>query len=200
MVPYAPFDFYLKRKLYVHNMGHAVCAYLGDLLGLEYIWQAIGVPEIRLIVHNAMLDSAAALSQKYGAILSDLQKHIADLLGRFNNQALGDTCQRVGGDPARKLSPADRLIGAAKLAMEQGTNPCYLAVGAAAGVKRYIAESGDAGLTAETVLETVCKLSLTDPLAEMILEFYGQISGGSSVMQLLQKADAQKQKTLHNVI
>ena len=200
MVPYAPFDFYLKRKLYVHNMGHAVCAYLGDLLGLEYIWQAIGVPEIRLIVHNAMLDSAVALSQKYDASLSDLQKHIADLLGRFTNQALGDTCQRVGGDPARKLSPADRLVGAAKLAYEQGITPCYLAVGAAAGVKRYIQESGDATLTAETVLEQVCQLSLSDPLAELILDFYNQITEGSTILELLQTADRKKQKTLQNVI
>ena len=37
MVPFEPFDFYIKRKLYIHNMGHATCAYLGDLLGLEYI-------------------------------------------------------------------------------------------------------------------------------------------------------------------
>ena len=29
MVPFEPFDFYIKRKLYVHNMGHATCAYLG---------------------------------------------------------------------------------------------------------------------------------------------------------------------------
>ena len=200
MVPYAPFDFYLKRKLYVHNMGHAVCAYLGDLLGLEYIWQAIGVPEIRLVVHNAMLDSAVALSQKYDASLSDLQKHIGDLLGRFTNQALGDTCQRVGGDPARKLSPADRLVGAAKLAYEQGITPCYLAVGAAAGVKRYIAESGDATLTAEAVLETVCQLSLSDPLAGLILAFYNQITEGSTILELLQTADRKKQKTLQNVI
>lgn len=200
MVPYAPFDFYLKRKLYVHNMGHAVCAYLGDLLGMEYIWQAVGVPEIRLVVHNAMLDSAAALSKKYGAPLSELQNHIADLLGRFGNQALQDTCQRVGGDPARKLSPTDRLVGAAKLAYEQGITPCYLAVGAAAGVKRYIAESEDSALTAEAVLETVCQLSLSDPLAELILDFYNQIISGSTPMQLLQKADAEKQKTLQNVI
>ena len=26
LVPFSPFDFYIKRKLYVHNMGHAVCA------------------------------------------------------------------------------------------------------------------------------------------------------------------------------
>ena len=200
MIPYAPFDFYLKRKLYVHNMGHAVCAYLGDLLGLEYIWQAIGVPEIRLIVHNAMLDSAAALAKEYDASLADLQNHIADLLGRFGNKALGDTCQRVGGDPARKLSPADRLVGAAKLAISQGITPCYLAVGAAAGVKRYIAESGDDTLTPEKVLETVCQLSATEPLAEQILSYYGKICSGSTILELLQTADRKKQKTLQNVI
>lgn len=32
MVPFEPFDFYIKRKLYVHNMGHAVCAYLLSLI------------------------------------------------------------------------------------------------------------------------------------------------------------------------
>ena len=37
MIPFEPFDFYVKRKLYIHNMGHAVCAYLGMLSGSEYI-------------------------------------------------------------------------------------------------------------------------------------------------------------------
>ena len=44
----------LKRKLYVHNMGHATCAYLGDLLGLEYIYQSIDVADVRILVQNAM--------------------------------------------------------------------------------------------------------------------------------------------------
>ena len=121
-------------------MGHATCAYLGDLLGLTYIYEAIAVPEIRIIVQNAMLESALALSKRYGASLADLQLHITDLLGRFTNAALKDTCQRVGGDPARKLGPDDRLIGAAKLAMDQGVTPAYMAIGAAAGLRRYIAE------------------------------------------------------------
>ena len=36
MVPYEPFDFYIKRKLYVHNMGHAICAYLGLYTHKDY--------------------------------------------------------------------------------------------------------------------------------------------------------------------
>ena len=60
MVPFEPFDFYIKRKLYVHNMGHATCAYLGGYEGRKYIYQSIDDPEILNIVQNAMLESALA--------------------------------------------------------------------------------------------------------------------------------------------
>ena len=99
MVPFAPFDFYIKRKLYIHNMGHATCAYLGDLLGLEYIYQSIDVPEVRIVVQNAMIESAMALHKKYDVALDGILMHITDLLHRFTNAALKDTCKRVGGDP-----------------------------------------------------------------------------------------------------
>ena len=88
MVPFEPFDFYIKRKLYVHNMGHATCAYLGGYEGRKYIYQSIDDPEILNIVQNAMLESALALSKKYGVELDGLMLHITDLLGRFRNAAL----------------------------------------------------------------------------------------------------------------
>ena len=83
MVPFEPFDFYIKRKLYVHNMGHATCAYLGGYEGRKYIYQSIDDPEILNIVQNAMLESALALHKKYGVELDGLMLHITDLLGRF---------------------------------------------------------------------------------------------------------------------
>ena len=178
MVPFAPFDFYIKRKLYVHNMGHATCAYLGDLLGLEYIYQSIAVPEIRILVQNAMLESALALHKKYGAPLGDLQLHITDLLGRFTNASLGDTCQRVGGDPARKLGSDDRMIGSAGLALEQGITPAYIIVGAAAALHRYLKENNmeqtvDA---AAQVLENVSMLNKENVLTEKILNMYSAVA------------------------
>lgn len=36
--------------------------------------------------------------KKYGVELDGLMLHITDLLGRFRNAALKDTCKRVGGD------------------------------------------------------------------------------------------------------
>ena len=202
MVPYAPFDYYIKRKLYVHNMGHAICAYLGDLLGLEYIYQSIAVPEVRVLVQNAMLESAQTLHKHYGAELTALQAHITDLLYRFTNVALKDTCQRVGGDPARKLSPADRLIGSSLLVIEEGITPAYIAVGAAAGLHRYIKENGGEQSVdvAKTVLLEVSKLEETHTLHKLILHYYEMLLGGSDIKNLIAEADKLKHDSMQAVV
>ena len=202
MVPYEPFDFFIKRKLFVHNMGHATCAYLGDLLGLEYIYQAIAVPEVRVLVQNAMLESAMVLHKHYGADLAQLQLHITDLLYRFTNAALKDTCQRVGGDPARKLSPDDRLIGSARLAGELGVTPAYIAVGIAAGIRRYLAENGTEQ-SAEAAGQTLTQVSHVDPetpLFRMVLEYYEMICAGCTVQALLTKAEKTKHTAMGAVV
>ena len=203
MVPFAPFDFYIKRKLYVHNMGHATCAYLGDLLNLQYIYQSIDVADVRILVQNAMLESAMALSKKYGVALEDIVMHITDLLNRFTNAALLDTCARVGGDPGRKLSPDDRLIGSSALALECGVTPAYIAVGAAAGLHRYIkeAEGMEQGMdAAKQVLSDVSKLDVDSKLAGMILAMYEKILAGATVADLRRAADAVKAGSLGAII
>lgn len=202
MVPFAPFDFYLKRKLYIHNMGHATCAYLGDLLGLEYIYQSIDKDEVYIIVRNAMEESARALSKKYGVALEEIMLHIQDLLIRFTNAALKDTCKRVGGDPARKLSPADRLIGSSSLALENGITPAYIAIGAAAGLHRYLAENGgeQSENAAKTVLCEVSQLEKDGKLYNLILDMYRMITNGATLGELRRAADAVVAENLNNVI
>ncbi len=202
MVPFEPFDFYIKRKLYVHNMGHATCAYLGDLLELEYIYQAIAVPEIRVLVQNAMQESQMALSQHYGVPAEALQAHITDLLYRFTNAALKDTCGRVGGDPARKLSPADRLIGSSLLALGEGITPAYIAVGAAAGLHRYLQEN-DRPQTVDAARKALQELSALDAehtLTKLILHYYGHIAGGCSLAKLIAEADRVKNESMPPVV
>ena len=203
MVPFAPFDFYIKRKLYIHNMGHAVCAYLGDLKGCTYIYEAIADPQIRIVVQNAMLESALSLSRKYGVDMGEIVLHITDLLGRFTNAALKDTCMRVGGDPARKLGPADRLIGSSLTAIGQGIVPAYITVGAAAAVYRYIKESDDpvqSEQRAVRVLKEVSQLEADSELAQMILSGYRSILEGVDIGKLLAAADETKKRTLGKII
>ncbi|MBQ3722427.1 MAG: hypothetical protein II851_01825 [Bacteroidales bacterium] len=202
MVPFEPFDFFIKRKLFIHNMGHATTAYLGGLKGVDYIYEAIDDPEIRTVAQNAMLESALALSRRYGVSLDAIQLHITDLLGRFTNAALKDTCARVGADPARKLSPADRLIGSATLALEEGIAPGWIAVGAAAGVKRYLdeAERPQSVEDARKVLAEVSRLAPDSPLAELILGYYRMIADGCTLADLRREADAVKAASLKDII
>ena len=194
MVPFAPFDFYIKRKLYLHNMSHATCAYLGDLLGLEYIYQAIDVADIRVIVQNAMLESAVALSEKYGVALDGILAHMEDLLFRFTNEALKDTCARVGGDPARKLSAEDRLIGSSKLVLETGDVPAYIAVGAAAGLWRFLQEKELAQTEENAIallLETA-ELEQNGQLTNLIMDMYRLLLGGATPADLRRAAEQRK--------
>jgi Mannitol-1-phosphate/altronate dehydrogenases len=112
LIPYSPFGFYIKRKLFIHNMGHALCAYFGWQKQYDYIWQAVEDNEIRAMAQQAMVCVAKALCKEYNASLSDITDYIKDLLCRFKNKALKDTIVRVGADPIRKLRKNDRLVGA----------------------------------------------------------------------------------------
>jgi mannitol-1-phosphate 5-dehydrogenase len=133
--PFTPFDFYHERKLFIHNMGHAVTAYLGYLAGAATIAEAINRPELRLFVEKTMRQTAQALSEHYGVEYNQLEDHVQDLLSRFANIRLGDTVSRVGRDPLRKLDKQDRLAGALRFTVEQGKQPYHLALAMAAALK-----------------------------------------------------------------
>ena len=202
MVPFEPFDFYVKRKLFIHNMSHSVCAYLGGYVGRKYIYQAIDDPEILCIVQNALLESGEALSKKYGVDLSSIMLHATDLLGRYRNAALMDTCKRVGGDPARKLGATDRLIGSASLCLEYGITPAFITVGAAGAVFRYLNESGveQSVEAAEKVLSEISGLEKDSKLAGMILDNYKLFLEGETVAVLRRAAQELKTAELKNAI
>lgn len=202
MIPFEPFDFFVKRKLFIHNMGHATIAYLGGIKDLEYICEAVDDADIRVIAQNAMLESAIALSKRYSVKVESLLMHITDLLGRFTNAALRDTCARVGGDPARKLAKDDRMIGSSLLALEEGITPAYIAVGVAAGVKRLIDESGmqQCAESASKVLGGISFLEDGSELKAVVMKYYSMIIDGSSVTELRRAADAVKAASLKDII
>ncbi len=134
MLPYAPFELFIQRKLYMHNMSHALCAYLGNLKGYDYIWEAAADIRIRYIAFGALCQSAQTLSKEHNADITALNEHSFDLLSRYDNKLLGDTVARVGNDTKRKLSATDRLPGAIKLAKKLGLSYNYMVMGLAAGL------------------------------------------------------------------
>ncbi len=135
LVPFSPFGFYIKRKLFLHNMGHALLAYLGNLKGYEFIWQAAEDTELYELAEHAMLGVADALHAEYDVPIEEITDNVYDLLTRFKNRALGDTVERVGADPLRKLRRDDRLVGAALYISEAGGDPHAMIEGICAALK-----------------------------------------------------------------
>ena len=178
LVPYAPFSFYIRRKLFVHNMGHAICAYLGWLRGYEYIYEAVADDRIKSTAQAAMDGSATALSKEYGVPESELKDHVRDLLSRFGNKALRDTTTRVGADPVRKLRRDDRLVGAALYCMEQGIDPAAIVTGIAAAL-RFAPEGDKAAAELQAALKT-------DGI-DAVIEKYMGIPASGELAQLIKK-------------
>ena len=135
LVPFSPFGFYIRRKLFVHNMGHALCAYFGWLKGYELISEAAADTDILGMAKAAMLDVSAALHRGYGIPREEIDANVYDLLERFGNRELKDSIPRVGKDPIRKLKRNDRLTGAALYCIEQGIAPVHIVPAIAAAFR-----------------------------------------------------------------
>jgi len=129
---------YVDRKLFVHNMGHAVTAYLAYITDpkMKYIWEAISDDCIQKAVKGAMWESGRALIAEYHEDFNEenMREHIDDLICRFRNKALWDTIYRVGRDVPRKLSRNDRLIGSLILDAKHGVPAPCTTIGAAAAM------------------------------------------------------------------
>ncbi len=183
MVPFTPFEFYIERKLFIHNMGHAFTAYLGALMGVDYIWQAIENPTVELLVQRAMQQSGISLAAKHNVPYIEINDHVLDLLNRFGNRQLGDTVKRVGNDLNRKLNPNDRIVGALNMCVAQGITPNYICLAAAAAMN--FAHDEVSQKPATEILAEICKIDADSEAGKTILAYDKLIKDGVSVEELL---------------
>jgi len=113
---------WVDRKIFIHNLGHAVLSYQANYYypKLIYTWEALAVQRLRTITRETMLQSMNILMALYPDEFTgqELVSHIDDLLMRFSNKALGDTIYRVGSDLSRKLNKDDRLMTPILIAVE----------------------------------------------------------------------------------
>lgn len=201
LMPFAPFEFFIERKLFMHNMSHALTAYLGALCGYEYIYQSALNPSIKLLSLQALIESSQALSKEHGVDISELIDHSEDLLYRFENKLLGDPTSRVGRDTIRKLSKHDRLIGAHNLCKKHGINPVYICLGIAAALL-FAPEDDSASIEVSTfakengVKETLKKYSeLTDEKSVALIEkLYNALKNNIDMKELITMLEIEKRK------
>ncbi len=178
------FPAYTARKLYIHNCGHALMGYLGNLKHYEFGYQALEDHSIRMHLDEAVSESITGIVIEYGVERGWLEQHRDDLIRRFANRALGDTIFRICRDPLRKLAPRDRLVGAARLAEKAGVKPRALAKGIAAA---YCFNAADDPMavelqkTIETLgirgaMEKISGLKAEEDLSGLVLEQYVMIN------------------------
>jgi mannitol-1-phosphate 5-dehydrogenase len=137
-----------------------------------------------------MLESALALSAKFAVPLPDIHYHIRDLLLRFSNRALGDTCSRVGDDTVRKLGPQDRLIGAIRCCGGQDITPAFISAGAGVALYCHLKERRLPRTveTAAATLSEVSGLAAGTPEAALILSFYSLVNQGTELPEIIKAA------------
>jgi mannitol-1-phosphate 5-dehydrogenase len=183
MEPSSPFEYHIQSKLFLHNMGHSLTAYLGSLKGYEFIWQAIEDIEIREICQKAMEASALALSKEHNKSYEQVKAYAYDLISRFGNKYLGDTTARVGKDTKRKLSANDRIAGASKLCKKHNIDNSNILYGIAAGLLFTSDDNGTKevqeileknGIGA--VLEKICGFKKDTPEYNNTIKLYNDLN------------------------
>ena len=153
------FQAYVLRKLFVFSAGHAASAYLGGIRGHRRISDALADRDVASVVRAAMREGQAGLTALFGERFTGGAAAVEASLARYASPHLDDTVERVGRDPLRKLGAADRICGAARLAMAAGEPTPALALVAAAAlrqgqhdprVQEQLARHGRAGVVARS--------------------------------------------------
>jgi mannitol-1-phosphate 5-dehydrogenase len=185
---------WVDKKLYIHNMGHAVLSYTSFAMFPQYrfVWEAVSDPGLYKVTRGAMWEAGRALLGEYTDEFkrSDLENDIDDLLMRFGNRALGDTIYRAGKDLYRKLGPDDRLIGAIKLCLKHSISVDFICLGVASALFfRAVDENGnmfekdlrfherEASLGVDHVLKSICKIEEKE-VVESVRHYYSEIASG----------------------
>lgn len=174
--PVENFTAHVERKLYTHNCAHATLGCLGWFREYVYGYQALADPDIHVTLEDVMEETGTALIRKHGFDRKEHWAHVDDLMERFANVELGDTCFRLARDPLRKLAPDDRLVGAARLCESQRVPPHALAEviavalcfnapedPSAVELQRRLSEEG-----LDTALQRVCGIGPKEPLARRV--------------------------------
>ena len=195
MEPEPSFDYYIREKLLIYNMAHAVTGYLGIMRGIGLLCEAIEEPDIRYVVNKAFTEVSRAMAEEFQKPLDGLLSYCDSLLVRFHNRRLNIQVPRLVQDPLRKLSPDDRLVGAARLCEKHGVFPAYIAVGIAAGYgcsaedpsaqelqERIRAKGIDA------VIPEVSGIGPEEPLFAVIREAYDMLQQGTPLREIILKA------------
>ena len=144
----APFEL---MKLRLLNGSHSTLAYLGFLMGHEFVWQASRDPLLATLTQRQMAEEIVPTLQRPPGI--DLAAYCDQLMDRFRNSALPHKTRQIAMDGSQKLP--QRLLGTLRDRLASGAAIDHLTL-AVAGWIRYASGRDEHGAT----------IDVQDPLAE----------------------------------
>jgi mannitol-1-phosphate 5-dehydrogenase len=156
----------LERKLFIHNGGHAVCGYVGFHRHCTYIHEAVGDSVVAQHVAGALDELGDVVRRKHSFTAESIEAYKADLGRRGKVPELADAILRVVRDPIRKLSPKERLVAPALLAVEYDLPRQWIVKGIVAALKYQHLDDPQSMLLAENLrhnglehtLEEICQI------------------------------------------
>lgn len=168
------------KKIYTFNMADGVLAYVGAAHGYDSAADAFCSQQVKKVLVGALEESAYGLCNQFGFDSRDIKKLTEQVLENLDNSALGDTIARLGGDTARKLSPAGRLVGSATFCYKAGKMPYNLIKAIACGFLFDGSDDPGTMRTLDTIkrlgivsaLELISGIDIKHPLQGAILEAY----------------------------
>jgi mannitol-1-phosphate 5-dehydrogenase len=166
----------LERKLFIHNGGHAICGYTGFHRGHRFIHEAVADPEVARCVVGALDQLGDVVRHKWGFSAESIDHYKQDLCRRGAVPEMRDEILRVVRDPIRKLSPRERLVAPALLAIEYGLPRDWIVRGIVAALKYRHPDDAQSVLLSEKlaqlglsgVLREICELPSDSPLSAEI--------------------------------
>lgn len=177
-------DPYIERKLFTVNTGHASTAYLGQLNGYNTIQEAMQDDKLVSEVLAVLRETGDALIAHYGLQRQEHEQYIEQIIERFKNPYLTDDIARVGRSPIRKLSPQERFVRPALLALQHGIQvealPKVMAAALlfhddddqeALQLKQHIQQHG-----VESAITAFTGLAAEHPLFSKIKAYYEQLN------------------------
>jgi mannitol-1-phosphate 5-dehydrogenase len=172
----------LERKLFIHNGGHAVCGYFAFHRGHRYIHEAVADPEVAGHVIGALDELGEIVRRKWQFSSESIDHYKQDLCRRGAVPEMRDEVLRVIRDPLRKLSPRERLVAPAMLAVEYGLPRGHIVNGIVAALRYSHPNDPQSIVLSEQltreglsqVLKTVCGIGPQSALAAEIEQAWRQ--------------------------
>lgn len=181
--PIVEFSGFLERKFYTYNAANGTTSFVGAVLGYKYIADAAHDERILKLLDGVYTETATALSKKHNFPFDEQWAFTRTSLRKLQDRNIVDYIERNARDPMRKLGRDDRLVGSARLCLEQGVKPENLAVAIACAIHyeeptdEFAVKLKDLRETAgyDAVLEQVCQINPNGELGLLIKEKIGLI-------------------------